>query len=162
MIWGGIGEGSVETSPLCFCMMWGHARIQEFLCQKTALTTFLVLNFTEGAQWLFQTKLYMYIFFFFFWGGGGGGPNANFYRNPYSLWFSRGVRTPNPLWIRAWGDCACAHAHLLSLRCLQMRQVHGCVLSRETLAMSKWSIVIVHTSLHLRKPRVLTPLRSWS
>ena len=26
----------------------------------------------------------------------------------------------------AWGDCACAHAHLLSLRCLQMRQVHGC------------------------------------
>ena len=88
MIWGGIGEGSVETSLLCFCMRWGHARIQEFLCQKTALTTFLVLNFTEGAQWLFQTKLYMYIFFyfffFFFWGGGGG-PNANFYRNPYSL-----------------------------------------------------------------------------
>ena len=37
----------------------------------------------------------------------------------------------------AWGDCACAHAHLLILRCLQMRQVHGCVLSRETLAMSK-------------------------
>ena len=56
--------------------------------RKTALTTFLVLNFTEGAQWLFQTKLYMYFFlffyfFFFFWGGGG--PNANFYRNPYSL-----------------------------------------------------------------------------
>ena len=48
-----------------FCMRWGHARIQEFLCQKTALTTFLVLNFTEGAQWLFQTKLYMYIFFYF-------------------------------------------------------------------------------------------------
>ena len=75
MIWGGIGEGSVETSLLCFCMRWGHARIQEFLCQKTALTTFLVLNFTEGAQWLFQTKLYMYIFFFifyffFFFGGG--------------------------------------------------------------------------------------------
>ena len=87
MIWGGIGEGSVETSLLCFCMRWGHARIQEFLCQKTALTTFLVLNFTEGAQWLFQTKLYMYIFFYFyfFFGGGGGGPNANFYRNPYSL-----------------------------------------------------------------------------
>ena len=61
MIWGGIGEGSVETSLLCFCMRWGHARVQEFLCQKTALTTFLVLNFTEGAQWLFQTKLYIYI-----------------------------------------------------------------------------------------------------
>ena len=29
-------------------------------------------------------------------GGGGGGPNANFYRNPYNLWFSRGVRTPYP------------------------------------------------------------------
>ena len=89
MIWGGIGEGSVETSLLCFCMRWGHAGIQEFLCQKAALTTFLVLNFTEGAQWLFQTKLYMYIFFYFYFfflgGGGGGGPNANFYRNPYSL-----------------------------------------------------------------------------
>ena len=51
---------------------------------------FLVLNFTEGAQWIFQTNvyIYIYIFFFFFWGGGGGGgggPNANFYRNPYSL-----------------------------------------------------------------------------
>ena len=22
-----------------------------------------------------------------------------------------GVRTPYPLWIRTWGDCACAHAH---------------------------------------------------
>ena len=96
MIWGGIGEGSVETSLLCFCMRWGHARIQEFLCQKTALTTFLVLNFTEGAQWLFQTKLYMYIyiyifffffFFFFFWGGGS---------KCYNLWFSRGSGPPTP------------------------------------------------------------------
>ena len=25
-------------------------------CQKKALTTFLVLNFTEGVQWLFQTR----------------------------------------------------------------------------------------------------------
>ena len=81
MIWGDIGEGSVETSLLCFCMRWGHARIQEFLCQKTALTTFLVLNFTEGAQWLFQT---IFFFFFFLGGGGGGGPNASFYRNPYN------------------------------------------------------------------------------
>ena len=31
MIWGGMGDGSVETSLLCFCMRWGHARIQEFL-----------------------------------------------------------------------------------------------------------------------------------
>ena len=50
-------------------------------CQKTALTTFLVLNFTEGVQWLFQTKLSFSIYS----GGGGGGPNANFYRNPYNL-----------------------------------------------------------------------------
>ena len=37
-------------------------------------------------------------------GGGGGGPNiyANFYRNPYNLWFSRGSGPPFPLWIRAW------------------------------------------------------------
>ena len=26
-----------------------------------------------------------------------GGPNANFYRNPYNLWFSWEVRTPYPL-----------------------------------------------------------------
>ena len=25
--------------------------------------------------------------------------------------FPGGVRTPTPLWIRTWGDCACAHAH---------------------------------------------------
>ena len=60
----------METSLLCFCMRWGHARIQEFLCQKTALTTFLVLNFTEGAQCYFkQNYICIYIFFFFFWGG---------------------------------------------------------------------------------------------
>ena len=27
----GKGDGSVETSLLCFCMKWWHARIQEFL-----------------------------------------------------------------------------------------------------------------------------------
>ena len=34
-----------------------------------------------------------------FSGGGGGGPNANFYRNPYNLWFSRegGSGPPIPL-----------------------------------------------------------------
>ena len=91
----------------------------------------------RGCPMVISNKtIYVYFFFIFFFFLGGG-PNANFYRNPYSLRFSMGVRTPNPLWIRAWGDCACAHAHLLSLRCLQMRQVHGCVLSRETLAMSK-------------------------
>ena len=137
----GIGEGSVETSILCFCMRWGHARIQEFLCQKTALTTFLVLNFTEGAQCYFKQN-YICIFFFYFFfcqiGRGGGGVQMLISIETHTAYdFPGGVRTPNPLWIRAWGDCACAHAHLLSLRCLQMRQVHGCVLSRETLAMSK-------------------------
>ena len=60
----------------------------------------------RGCPMVISKKLYMYIFFlflFFFWGGGG--PNANFYRNPYSLWFSRGVRTPNPLWIRMGRLC---------------------------------------------------------
>ena len=28
--------------------------------------------------------------------GGGGGPNANFYRNPYNLLFSRGWGGPDP------------------------------------------------------------------
>ena len=123
--------------PTVFLYEVGACADPGIFVPENSSDNFLVLNFTEGAQWLFQTKLYMYIFLFFLGGGGVGGANANFYRNPYSLWFSRGVRTPNPLWIRAWGDCACAHAHLLSLRCLQMRQVHGCVLSRKTLAMSK-------------------------
>ena len=30
-------------------------------------------------------------------GGGGGGPNANFYRNPYNLRFSKGVVRTTPL-----------------------------------------------------------------
>ena len=52
-------------------------------CQKTALTTFLVLNFTEGVQpTVISNKT---IIFNIFRGGGGGGPNANFYRNPYNL-----------------------------------------------------------------------------
>ena len=93
-----IGEGSVETSLLCFCMRWGHARIQEFLCQKTALTTFLVLNFTEGAQWLFQTKLYMYIFFIFlFFGGGGGGVQMLISIETHTAYdFSGGSGPPTP------------------------------------------------------------------
>ena len=41
----------------------------------------------------------------------GGGPNANFYRNPYNMIFQGGSGPPTPLWIRTWGDCACAHAH---------------------------------------------------
>ena len=38
-----------------------------------------------------------------FLGGGVQGPSVYFYRNPYNLWFSGGVRTPyHPLWIRTW------------------------------------------------------------
>ena len=32
--------------------------------------------------------------------GGEGGPNANVYRNPYNLWFTRGSGPPVPLLIR--------------------------------------------------------------
>ena len=52
--------------PTVFLYEVGACADPGILCQKTALTTFSVLNFTEGAQWLFQTKLYMYIFFIFF------------------------------------------------------------------------------------------------
>ena len=89
--------------------------------QKTALTTFSVLSITEGVQWVWggvQMLISIETHITYDFPGGGSRP-------------------PTPLWIRAWGDCACAHVHLLSLRCLQMRQVHGYVLSRETLAMSK-------------------------
>ena len=58
----------VTLSLFDYHVHW-HAQMQEFLpggsrpdCQKTALTTFvLVLNlfycFAEGVQWLFQRKL---------------------------------------------------------------------------------------------------------
>ena len=79
----------METSLLCFCMRWGACADPGIFVPENSSDNFLVLNFTEGDQWLFQTKLYMYIFFlflfFFFFFFGGGGPNANFYRNPYSL-----------------------------------------------------------------------------
>ena len=72
MILGGIGEGSVETSLLYEV---GACADPGIFVPENSSDNFLVLNFTEGAQWLFQTKLYMYIFFFifiFFFLGGGG------------------------------------------------------------------------------------------
>ena len=94
MIWGGIGEGSVETSLLCFCMRWGHADPGIFVPENSS-DNFFSPQLYRGCPMVISNKtIYVYIFFilfyffFFFFGGGGGGgggPNANFYRNPYSL-----------------------------------------------------------------------------
>ena len=92
-----------------------HARIQGFL--SVLFSPQLILQFTEGVQWLYCWENYTYtlpriqrgsIIFQggvkLFPGGGGGGPNANFFRNPCTyLLFSRGVSGPPiPLWIRTW------------------------------------------------------------
>ena len=94
----------------------------------------------RGCPMVISNKtIYVYFFFyffFFFWGGGGGVQMLISIETHTAYDFPGGSGPPTPSG-SAWGDCACAHAHLLSLRCLQMRQVHGCVLSRETLAMSK-------------------------
>ena len=96
-----------------------HARIPEFLpgggvqarlsenSSEVFFSFFLILNFkilqfTEGVQWLIQGRLYFSkvsegVQHFPGGGGGGGvqrGPNANFYRNPYNLSFSRGESGP--------------------------------------------------------------------
>ena len=69
----------------------------------------LILHFTEGVQWFYYYRV-NYTFPrikrgpTFFRGRGGmsnffqGGPNANFYRTPYNLLFTRGwgVQTPYP------------------------------------------------------------------
>ena len=102
-----------------------HAQIQEFLSGGggwvgPGLTArkqpgqrfcccFLVLNLFYSLQWgsngfisektiLFQGSRRSTTF------SRVGGPNVNFYREPYNLWFSRGVWTPipPPLWIRTW------------------------------------------------------------
>ena len=107
MIWGGMGEGSVETSLLCFCLRWGHARIQEFFflgggggggggvqarLPENSSDNFFSPQLYRGWPMVISNKT---IVFNIFRGGGGGG-GGGFYRNPYNLWFSRGVRTPYP------------------------------------------------------------------
>ena len=86
------------------------------------------------------------IIFNIFQGGGcggcptfsSGGLNADFHINPYFLDFPGGKgRAPISPLDRCMGVTTCAHAHLPSFCCLQMRQIRGCVMSRETLAMSK-------------------------
>ena len=59
-----------------------------------------------------QARLQNYSFQHIPWGGGGGGS----IETHITYDFPGGSGPPTPLWIRAWGDCACAHAHLLSLR----------------------------------------------
>ena len=58
--------------PTVFLYEVGACADPGIFVPENSSDNFLVLNFTVGAQWLFQTKLYMYIFLFF-WGGGGGG-----------------------------------------------------------------------------------------
>ena len=63
----------------------------------------LILQLTEGIQWFnnrenYTIKGYRGVQHFpGGGGGGGGGANANFYRNPYNLWFSRGRGPITPL-----------------------------------------------------------------
>ena len=76
---------------------------------KKALTTFfLVLSLFYWSQMVNFEENYHFSMFqrgsnIFQGGGGGGGPSFSKgvqllipYRNPYNLWFSRGVRTPWP------------------------------------------------------------------
>ena len=102
---------------------WLHARIQDFFSQvgvqarrsENSLdngfcfqsSTYFTVYRGGPMVWL-QSKHYFYTFpriqrgSKIFKGGGsptlfpGGCPNANFYRNPYNLWYLRGVRTPYP------------------------------------------------------------------
>ena len=90
---------------------------------KKAMTTFLFLGsayFTE-VKWLISTRTIIFQ-------GSRGVPFARggvqlliTYRNPYNLWFSRGVRTPcpppPPLWIYTFCSCSGAwpRSTLLSL-----------------------------------------------
>ena len=76
MIWGGMGDGSVETSLLCFCMRWGHARIQEFLpggggvqarLPENSSDNFFSPQLYRGCPIVISNKTII------FRGGGGGG-----------------------------------------------------------------------------------------
>ena len=100
-------------------MVSSHARIQGFLSgggsrpnsQKTAWTFFFLFLFFSSAYFTVYRGGPMALLLRklnfqedpegvqHFPGGptfSRGDPNANFYRNPYNLWFSRGVRTPYP------------------------------------------------------------------
>ena len=64
MIWGGMGEGSgdfptvilYEVGACADLGIFAGGGVQARLPENSS-DNFLVLNFTEGVQWLFQTKL---------------------------------------------------------------------------------------------------------
>ena len=78
----------------------------------------LILQFTEGIQWFYNRENYTFEGSRrgpTFSGGSNifhGGSNANFYRNPYNLCFSRGGGPDrlSPLWIRTcfWVSLTCS------------------------------------------------------
>ena len=76
MICGGMGEGSVETSLLCFCVRWGTCADPGILpggggsrpdCHKTGLATFfspqLPLQFYRGSPMVISKKTIIFNIF---------------------------------------------------------------------------------------------------
>ena len=114
----------ITWTLISFHVSFKDAWIQEFLSggsrpggEKTAWTTFFVLSLFysfRGGKWFYCRENYTFSRIqrgptfskrwgsnFFQWGC----PNANFYRNSYNLWYSRGCcwsGSPTPLWIRTW------------------------------------------------------------
>ena len=78
----------------------GGGRVRVNLTKKAPTTFFLVLSLFYKCQMVNFEENYHFPRFQrgsnIFQGGGGGGGVQLFipYRNPYNLWFSRGVRTP--------------------------------------------------------------------
>ena len=89
---GGGGGGGVQ------------AQLAENSSGNIFFSFFLVLNlfysFTEGVQWLFQRNYNFQRFHNIFQEGSNSfqwDPNANFYRNPYYVWFSEGGGSGPPI-----------------------------------------------------------------
>ena len=129
MIWGGMGDGSVETSLLCFCMRRGHARIQEFLpgggvqarLPENSSDNFFSPQLYRGCPVVISNKT---IIFNIFQGGGGVQMLISIETN-ITYDFPGGGPDPLPPSGSAHGETVRVHMPILSLRCLQMRQVHG-------------------------------------
>ena len=128
MIWDGMGDGSVETSLLCFCMRWGHARIQDFLpggvqarLPENSSDNFFSPQLYRGCPIVISNKTII------FRGGGGVQMLISIETHITYDFPGGGVRTPYPPPPSgsAHGETVRVHMPILSLRCLQMRQVHG-------------------------------------